>query len=549
MAENNDAPHAAPTQDPSASNTTNASNESSTSNTSAPNTHPDGNRFFSWMRGLGVVRQNGWIGGVCGGIAARLRIDPLIVRGIAVVVVILGGPALLLYAAAWLLLPDSTDDIHLERLIRGHLEPAVVAIAAIALLTLLPVTQGIWWAGSQFWGAPFWPASVGRTLWTLVVIGLIVAVVIWAARTNRFTSRGGDAGGSATGPATGSADARSASAPPPTSARPNSARPSSATPTVVTPTGRSAPAAPTPPDASSTPEDLAEWKRRQAEWKLEHDAWRARQSADERAVRAQRSAELRSQARAMAAQADEARRQRRLANPRTSGAYVGITIGAAILAGAIAAAVASGSADAAAYSVTTGFAVATLAVGVSIILAGALRRRSGFLTFVSIVLILVSIATALPPRGRDLVLGYASHDSATATAVYMPVGSYSVYLDQHTATHQGVQVIDIDQTIGGVEVTIARGLTVRVDATQQNNRGSMTTTTLTADGSTSQVPTHDWLPNGALRSSITYGNAKTPDVVVRVSQWVGSVNVTYDSARSAQGESTPATPSIAVPTP
>jgi hypothetical protein len=451
-----------------------------------------------------------------------------------------------------LLLPDSSDDIHLERLIRGHFEPAVVAIAAIALLTLLPVTQGIWWAGSQFWGEPFWPASVGRTLWTLLVIGAIIAVIIWAARTNRFSSRadvpgsqtaGGQTAGSKTA---GETDARTASAHP---SSPGFVAQSTASPT--------APTAPKPPATSSSPEDLEAWKRSQAEWKTEHDAWRTKQAADERAVRAQRSAELRAQAREMAAQADEARRRRRLANPRTSGAYVGITIGVAILAGAISAAIAAGSAGqgaASAYAVTIGFAVATLAVGLSIVLAGALRRRSGFLTFISIVLIIVSVATALPPRGRDLVLGYASHNQLSNASIYMPVGAYSVYLDPRTDTFRGTHVIDIDQTIGGVQVTIVRGLTVRVDATQQNNRGSMTATTLTGDESTSQEPARNWLPDGDLRSSITYGSAKTPDVIVRISQWVGSVNVTYDTSRTDQSESTPppttSTPSsTAGPTP
>lgn len=506
---------------------------------------PGANRFFAWMRSLAIVRQNGWIGGVCGGVAARFGIDPIIVRGIAVVVVILGGPALLLYAAAWLLLPDSSDDIHLERLIRGHFEPAVVAIAAIALLTLLPVTQGIWWAGSQFWGEPFWPASVGRTLWTLLVIGAIIAVIIWAARTNRFSSRSDVPGAQTAGAQTaGETDARTASAHP---SSPGFVAANTASPT-----------APTPPPAAASPEDLEAWKRSQADWKAQHDAWLAKQ-ADERAVRAQRSAELRAQARAMAAQADEARRQRRLANPRTSAAYVGITIGIAILAGAICAAVAAGvpgqgETDASAYAVTIGFAVATLTVGLAIVLAGILRRRSGFLTFISIVLIIVSVATALPPRGRDLVLGYASHNQVSDTRVYMPIGAYSVYLDPSTEDGRGTRVINIEQTIGGVTVTVVRGLTVRVDATQQNNRGSMTATTLTGDESTSQQPERNWLPGGRLRSSITYGSAQVPDVVVRISQWVGSVSVTYDTSRAVQGTSTPSptaptTSSTTVPTP
>jgi len=272
------------------------------------------------------------------------------------------------------------------------------------------------------------------------------------------------------------------------------------------------------------------------------------QTADERAVRAHRSAELRAQARAMAAQADEARRMRRAANPRTSGAFVGITIGVAILAGAIAAAVAAGTPDASPYAVTIGFAVATLAVGLAIILAGAVRRRSGFLTFVSIVLILVSVATALPPRGRDFVLGYAAHTSVSSERVYMPIGAYSVYLDGHTDAHSSTpQVIDIDQTIGGVDVSIARGLTVRVEATQHRNAGSMTATTIGAENSSSQQPQRDVLPDGELRSSVTYGSGATPDVVVRISQWVGSVNVTYEAARSDQGDSSLA-PSSAAPT-
>ena len=87
-----------------------------TSTPTPPNAQrPESNRFFTWLRSLGVVRADGWIGGVCGGIALRTGLDPLIVRGIAVVIAILGGPALFFYAAAWLLLPDTHGEIHLER--------------------------------------------------------------------------------------------------------------------------------------------------------------------------------------------------------------------------------------------------------------------------------------------------------------------------------------------------------------------------------------------------------------------------------------------------
>ena len=88
------------------------------------------NRFFAWLRSLGIVRQPGWLGGVSAGLATRIGVDPLIVRGGLVVVALLGGPALLLYAAAWLLLPDEQDKIHLEQVTRGRFESAIAGIAA-----------------------------------------------------------------------------------------------------------------------------------------------------------------------------------------------------------------------------------------------------------------------------------------------------------------------------------------------------------------------------------------------------------------------------------
>jgi phage shock protein PspC (stress-responsive transcriptional regulator) len=123
-----------------------------------PPTAP-GSRFFSWLRSIDIRREQGWIGGVCAGIATRLGIDPLIVRGIAVVVAVLGGPAILLYAAAWLLLPDASDRIHLEDVFRGRFEPVIAAIGGLFVLAMLPVAQGFWFLGAGYWGAPDWGGS------------------------------------------------------------------------------------------------------------------------------------------------------------------------------------------------------------------------------------------------------------------------------------------------------------------------------------------------------------------------------------------------------
>ncbi|HEY9423617.1 MAG TPA: PspC domain-containing protein, partial [Microterricola sp.] len=85
--------------------------------------------FFAWLRSLGLQRQPGWIGGVASGVAARIGIDPIIVRGILVVLAIFAAPVLLFYGVAWLLLPDSDGRIHLQRLLNGDPQPALAGIA------------------------------------------------------------------------------------------------------------------------------------------------------------------------------------------------------------------------------------------------------------------------------------------------------------------------------------------------------------------------------------------------------------------------------------
>ncbi len=53
-----------------------------------------------------LVRQNGIIAGVCGGIAARYGISPFIVRLIFVLLLLPGGlPGLLPYLLLWVLMP------------------------------------------------------------------------------------------------------------------------------------------------------------------------------------------------------------------------------------------------------------------------------------------------------------------------------------------------------------------------------------------------------------------------------------------------------------
>ncbi|TWD81827.1 phage shock protein C (PspC) family protein [Kribbella amoyensis] len=59
----------------------------------------------SWRRS----RSDRMVAGVCGGIGRALNIDPVLVR-VVMGVLIVSGPGLLFYAAAWLLMPDEGSD-------------------------------------------------------------------------------------------------------------------------------------------------------------------------------------------------------------------------------------------------------------------------------------------------------------------------------------------------------------------------------------------------------------------------------------------------------
>jgi phage shock protein PspC (stress-responsive transcriptional regulator) len=58
------------------------------------------------MKTLYRPRDDRMIAGVCSGIARRFGIEPSIVRILFVASMLLPGPQILIYLAAWLLIPD-----------------------------------------------------------------------------------------------------------------------------------------------------------------------------------------------------------------------------------------------------------------------------------------------------------------------------------------------------------------------------------------------------------------------------------------------------------
>ena len=157
---------------------------------------PPGEDFFDKIRALGISRpdQGRWAAGVCAGIARRLGVDPLLIRGIFVVLMLVGGMGLFLYGVGWAFLPEEDGRIHAQQALRGDISAGLVGAVVLMLLDLGrdsgPWWNFGWWHGGFF---PFGPLRFGGLI-TVVVVG----VVVWWLLTRHGgggTGGGGGAGG------------------------------------------------------------------------------------------------------------------------------------------------------------------------------------------------------------------------------------------------------------------------------------------------------------------------------------------------------------------
>lgn len=142
------------------------------------------NGFFPWIRSLGIVRlsDDRWFAGVSAGIAKKATIDPLIIRGAFVALTVLGGPGILLYLVAWILLPDESGKIHLEERFQGRGTSTVtVAIVVLAVWILVAIFGNAFIPNLAFWnwdiwgviGIPPWVSiSFAWMFWIAVIVGV-----------------------------------------------------------------------------------------------------------------------------------------------------------------------------------------------------------------------------------------------------------------------------------------------------------------------------------------------------------------------------------------
>jgi phage shock protein C len=74
--------------------------------------------FYRFLRAIPLRRgPNRWLGGVCGGIAAKFGWDPTLVRIVTLLLFLVPGIGVAGYLVVWLLLPNYDDSIALERLL------------------------------------------------------------------------------------------------------------------------------------------------------------------------------------------------------------------------------------------------------------------------------------------------------------------------------------------------------------------------------------------------------------------------------------------------
>lgn len=427
-------------------------------------------RFLLWVAGLGVARSEGWLGGVAAGIAARLRIDPLIVRGVLVVAALFGLPVIFLYAAAWALLPDIDGRVHVRDLLRRDYQPVqwgILATAVIGLFPTAPLAGRLFGLGYDGWSAL---SLISWIVGLVLVAGLLFLIVRAASRTPGASApdlpmaSADQAAPAASAPLgdSGTAEGADATLPSETASRADTVTDDPPLPVAAaSETGLAAtpPAPPAPlPPGSQDPAALEAWRAQHAAWKEQDQAWRRQQQDVERAARDQLRRERQAEAAVFAAEAAERRRIRRVSNPRAGFAFAATIIGLAIITGAAVGLTSGGDALAGAL----GLLAAALILALGMIVAGAFRRRSGFLAFATVLTLIGGLVAGGLSTLQGYTLGSASIENNRAALVRQPFGDLGVSLFPHD---DGPRPIVIEKGSGTTFIYVETGVELRLRAT------------------------------------------------------------------------------------
>ncbi|UKA61938.1 PspC domain-containing protein [Arthrobacter sp. FW306-04-A] len=151
--------------------------------------------FFTWIRSQGISRgQDRWMGGVASGIAHRFGIDPLIVRGIFIVLTVFAGIGILLYGIAWALLPEPDGRIHAQEAGAGRWSGGMTGAVITTIIGLPGLGRGFWG-----WG---WNGLPGL-FWTLFWVGGVIYLIYFLVQRSKSRNGGRTMGTKHPAPAPG----------------------------------------------------------------------------------------------------------------------------------------------------------------------------------------------------------------------------------------------------------------------------------------------------------------------------------------------------------
>jgi hypothetical protein len=397
----------------------------------------------------------------------------------------------------------------------------VVGVGVLFLLALLPVSQGFWFTAPWAWDAPNWAASAGRIVWTVVVVGAITGLLIWASQRRRGGWQGSGSAGSTSTSSTSTTPTDSASA-----ASASTMDAGSDTVSAPAPSAHVPAVAPTPPPSTppTNPDELAAWKERQAAWKQEHLAWKAQQAESSRAIAIeQRRIRNEENTKRRLEWVEQNRRTR--SNPLFSL----IAIGVSLIAGAATTLAVSAGAWTL-PAVMTGLAVTLGVLGLAIVINGFIGRRSGGSSGMAVIVAILLTFTSLgswfsgpimTSGPLDWAPSYWSAQTAQRTVVSGDVTiDLSDYFDDASPgrSNQNGKVI-LNLVSGSVRVIAPADATTEIHSTAVGGR-TLVAGGLTDNGSFSEV-THTFEP--------TDTSAPTRSIQVEIVVVSGNVNLSQAS--------------------
>ncbi len=141
---------------------------------------PAGSRplnFFDWIRSQGIRRgRERWVGGVASGIAERFGVDPLIVRGILIVLTVFAGVGVLLYGIAWALLPEPDGRIHVQEAAAGRWSSGMTGALITTVIGFPSLGAGVWgWDRYGF----------GGFVWTVFWVGGVIYLIYYLTQRHK----------------------------------------------------------------------------------------------------------------------------------------------------------------------------------------------------------------------------------------------------------------------------------------------------------------------------------------------------------------------------